>query len=300
MRSERQNQIYGAIIVFLSAVFYSAKAIFAKLAYKENIDSISVLTLRMAFSLPFFLVVSVYYLKKDNEKVITRDEIWMVIVLGIIGYYLSSYFDFYGLQYISAGLERLILFIYPTLVILLSAFIFKRRIARKEIIALLLTYFGMALVFIFDIHGNNKDAVKGGIFILCSAITYAIYLIGSGNLIPKLGSVRFTAYAMVVSSIAVFLHYYLTRDFSLFDYNEKVYWIVFAMAIFSTVIPSFLMAEGMRLIGPGKASIIGSIGPVSTILLGYVFLAEGISATQIIGTILVLGGVLLVSSSKKK
>lgn len=137
-------------------------------------------------------------------------------------------------------------------------------------------------------------------FILFSAITYAIYLIGSGNLIPKIGSIRFTAYAMVVSSVAVFLHYYFTRDFALFDYNKKVYWTVFAMAIFSTVIPSFLMAEGMRLVGPGKASIIGSVGPVSTILLGYIFLAEGISVTQIIGTVLVLSGVLLVSAYKKK
>ena len=300
MRTERQNQIAGAIIIFLSAVFYSAKAIFAKLAYKGNIDSISVLSLRMAFSLPFFLAISIYYWKKDTGIKLTTNEVCMVIFLGVIGYYLSSYFDFYGLQYISAGLERLILFIYPTLVILLSAIVFRRKIEKKEIYSLILTYVGMALVFIFDIHGDNKDALKGGVFILFSAISYAIYLIGSGNLIPRLGSIRFTAYSMVVSTLAVFVHYCITRDFNLFSYSKDVYWTIFAMAIFSTIIPSLLMAEGMRLIGPGKASIIGSVGPISTIFLGYIFLGEIITTTQIIGTILVLGGVLLVSASKKQ
>jgi drug/metabolite transporter (DMT)-like permease len=197
-------------------------------------------------------------------------------------------------------LERLILFIYPTLVVILSALFFKKRISRREYIALLLSYIGIAIVFVSDLNLQQKDLWLGAGLIFASAFTYAIYLMGSGMLIPKLGSMRYTSYAMIVSTLAVCIHYLCSSDMKLFSFSKEVYMLSAAMAIFSTVVPAMLLSEGIRMIGSGRASIIGSVGPVSTIILAYIFLGEDISLYQLLGTVLVLAGVLTVSRSGKK
>lgn len=287
----------GAICVFTGAVFFSGKAILVKLGLAEGVGVMTLLNLRMLFSLPFFLAM-LFYKQGKSERISIKDH-GTIILLGICGYYLASYFDFAGLQYISASLERLIVFIYPTLVVILSALFFKTRIGKKELIALGLTYSGIMIAFVSDAPTLSAPVVQGSLLVFASAFTYAIYLIGSGRLIPKIGASKFTGYAMLVSTIAVLAHSVATDDLNLIT-SAKVYIIGLLMAIFCTVIPAILLATGIRLIGSDKASIIGSIGPVSTIALAAIFLNEHISFAELVGTCMVIAGVLLVSRQKQQ
>jgi drug/metabolite transporter (DMT)-like permease len=289
----------GALFVFIGAVFFSAKAVTVKLCYQYGVDTLSLLVLRMVFSLPFYIAILLYYNKKYPSKNIQKKEWYLIIFLGIVGYYGASYFDFSGLKYITASLERLILFIYPTIVVIISSILFKRRINGNQIIALILTYAGILFAVLHDLHQDQHNVLIGGLLIFLSAVTYAMYLIGTEKLIPLIGTVRFTSYAMIVSTIAVIIHYLLAQKIEVFELKKEVYYLSIFMAVFSTVIPSFLISEGIRMVGSGTASIIGSIGPVSTIILAYIFLGEDIGAYQIIGTLLVLTGVLIVSRKKE-
>lgn len=269
-----------------------------KMAYGYSVDAVTLLTLRMAFSLPFFLVVPFIYKKKEHEQRVSKRDYVKIILLGILGYYVASIFDFWGLQHITAGLERLILFVYPTIVVLLSALFLNKRITKNIVLALMLTYFGIAVIF-SDTHLSGLGNVKlGAMFIFVSAFTYAAYLVGSGKLIPKIGSIQFNAYAMIVSCLAVLTHFAITWPSDIFHLPIEIYLFGIAIALISTVIPTFMVAEGINLIGPSAASIVASIGPVITIFLGYWFLNEPITIQELIGTVFVVGGVLWVSYSK--
>lgn len=293
----KYKNVLGVILVFTGAVLFSCKAILVKLTYQYHVDTVTLLTLRMVFSLPFYIVIVLISNSRTEKPNVTKENWLKIIFLGIIGYYLASYFDFEGLQYITAGLERLILFIYPTLVVLLSAIFYKKPIQRKEIIALLLTYGGIGLVMFNDLSLQQNNVLKGSVLIFFSALTYAMYLIGSGRLIPVLGTIRFTAYAMIVSTVAVLLHYIMLENVNVFNLPSEVYFLAILMAVFATVIPSFFISEGIRMIGSSSASIVGSVGPISTIILAYIFLDEKISINQLSGTVLVLAGVLIVGSN---
>jgi drug/metabolite transporter (DMT)-like permease len=296
---EKYKEAIGAALVFVGAVLFSGKAVLVKLAYGYQVDPVALLSMRMLFALPFFLVIA-FFSGRRAEQVQLNQRDWLaVLALGIVGYYLASLFDFLGLQYISAGLERLILFVYPTLVVVLSAIFYGIKIGKREYRALLLTYLGIFVVFYHDLSLNQSGVVIGSLLIFASAFTYAIYLMGSGRLIPKLGSVRFTAYAMIVSSVAVLAHYAVIHGFARWDFPAEVYILGLIMAVFATVLPAFLLSEGIRLIGSGRASIVGSVGPVSTIVLAYMFLNESITMYQLLGTALVLVGVLTVSAKDK-
>jgi drug/metabolite transporter (DMT)-like permease len=295
------KNILGAVLIFVGAVCFSAKAVMVKLSYIHAVDAITVLTLRMLFSLPFYIVVLYLNRKKLEEAktTLTKKDWINVVVMGVVGYYLASIFDFVGLEYVTAGLERLILFVYPTLVVVLSAIFLKKKIGKTEYIALGLTYFGVFIVFFDDAVVTQKNVWLGTLLIFGSALTYAIYLIGTGQLTPKLGSVNYTALSMIVSTVVVFLHYFIVADVKNLFANKEVLWLTLNMAVFSTVIPSFLIAEGIRLMGSGRASIVASVGPVSTIILAYFFLDESFGWIQFAGTVLVLAGVLTVSIKKK-
>jgi drug/metabolite transporter (DMT)-like permease len=299
MSQTNYKRYLGSLLTFLGAICFSAKAVMVKLAYVHEVDALSLLTLRMIFSLPFFAAIAIYSNNKTARINLTTKDWALVIILGVIGYYLASLFDFEGLRFITAGLERLILFVYPTLVVILLAIFLKKKISRREYAALLLTYIGIAIVFVSDLNIEQKNLWLGAALIFGSAFTYAIYLIGSGELIPKLGSMRYISYAMIVSTAAVCIHYIFSSEIKLFSFSKEVYLLSAAMAIFSTVIPALLLSEGIRMIGSGRASIIGSIGPVSTIILAYFFLGENITSYQLLGTALVLAGVLTVSSKGK-
>jgi drug/metabolite transporter (DMT)-like permease len=285
----------GTGLVFLGAIGFSAKAIFIKLAYHYSVDPVTLLTLRMGLSLPFFIVVALWTSQRNGTTPLAYGDWALLIALGSIGYYLASLFDFLGLQYISAGLERLILFIYPTLVVLLSALFMKHPVRKNELSAIILTYSGIVLAVYHDLSFNQNNVPLGSALVFISAFSYALYLIGSGQMIKTMGATRFTAYAMIISSVAVMIQFLMTRSLSALRLPVEVYGLSLAMALFSTVLPTFLISEGINRIGASRTSIIGSTGPVITIGLAYFFLGESISIFQIVGTLLVLAGSFLVS-----
>lgn len=295
----QRDVFLGVVFALLTAVGFSAKAILVKLAYLDSVDAITLLALRMVFSVPFFIGVAIWAKRQHAAPLGTHDRL-LVLGLGLIGYYCSSFLDFLGLQYISAGLERLILFLYPTMTVILSAMLYKRAIGRKVIVAMALCYAGIALVFLHDMGVKEGSVVLGASLVFASTLSYSIYLVGAGHAIARIGAMRFTAYAMVVASAASLLQFVVMRPLSALELPLRVYELSIAMAIFSTVLPVFLLSFAIKRIGSGNASLIGSIGPISTIYMAYVFLGESISLLQITGSALVLCGVLIISLSSKR
>ena len=292
----------GVIICLLGAICFSTKAIFVKLAYRDTaVDAVSLLALRMIFSLPFFLVsAGVYSSKENNVKFTTKQWIYVALI-GCLGYYISSLLDFMGLQFVTASIERLILFIYPTLVLLMNSVLFKQKIKLIQWLAVIITYAGLLLAFFSEVDidsSQNENFLWGSFLIFVCAFTYAAYIVGSGKLIPMVGAIKFNSYAMSFACVGVLLHFFVTSEQSLIELPAKVYTYSFLMAILSTVIPSYLVTLGIKRIGSDTAAIVGSVGPVSTILLAYFFLNESIFAMQIVGTAMILFGVLLVSRGK--
>lgn len=299
--SEKKSYTYfigGIIICLLGAVCFSTKAIFVKLAYREtNVDPVTLLALRMIFSLPFF-VISAWWSSSSSQNVRFTWKQWLAVAsIGCLGYYVSSLLDFLGLQYITAGIERLILFVYPTLVLIMSALVFKVKIKRTQWLALFITYGGLMIAFWGEVSfdGQSNNFYTGVVLIFVCAITYAVYIVGSGQLIPTIGPSKFNSYAMSFAALAVILHFLVTNDNSLFVLDKQVYIYSFLMAIIGTVIPSYLVAGGIKRVGSNNAAIIGSIGPVSTIVQAYFFLQEPIHLLQLTGTGLILVGILMIT-----
>lgn len=307
MKSSVTNRNYfltGVIIALLGAICFSTKAIFVKLAYRDTeVDAVSLLALRMIFSLPFFLITAYTSSSKETNVKFTTKQWIGVALVGCLGYYISSLLDFLGLQYVTAGIERLILFIYPTLVLLMSSVFFKERIRPIQWLALAITYAGLLIAFFSEADfssSQNRNFIFGSLMILLCAFTYAGYIVGSGRLIPLVGASKFNSYAMSFASVGVLLHFAITSDNSLLHYEPTVYFYSVAMALISTVIPSYMVVQGIKRIGSDNAAIVGSIGPVSTLIMANIFLGESISIFQIAGTAMILLGVLLVSGQKQK
>ena len=294
----KQTFIYGIIIGVIGIVLFSSKAVMVKLAYQYHIDAISILLLRMLFAFPFYIAIAYYYRNEKKETTERKDYMWLVF-FGIVGYYLASYFDFVGLTYIKASLERIILFVYPTIVLLFNKLFLKKAITKKQKLAILITYIGIIITFGSEVSISGDNAYLGGFFVLLSAITYASYLVGSGWLIPKFGVMRFTAYAMLVSCICVFVHFGLFSRVDLLNFPWQVYVLGLCIAVFATVIPSFLVSISIRTINSSNFAVVAGIGPISTIILAVIFLNESLTLVQIMGTVIVILGILLVSKSKK-
>ncbi len=294
-----RSSFAGTLCVLLAAVGFSAKAILIKLAYANPVDAATLLTLRLLFSAPFFVLMALW--SKRAAAPLSRNQWLWVGVLGFSGYYLASYLDFLGLMYITAGLERLILFLHPTIVVLLSAWWLKKPIRSRHRVALALCYGGIALVFAENLNfgGHAYEVALGGALVFASGVVYAFYLIGAGETVGKVGAMRFTAYAMLVACVFCVLQFLLTHEVRALVVPAQVYGLTFAMAIISTVLPAWLMAEGIRLTGANHAAMVGSVGPVATIFFGYWFLGEPITVIQIAGAALVLAGVALVGSRRR-
>ncbi len=271
-----------------------------KLAYNYDVDAITMLLLRMLFSFPFYVVIAYLYRNKNNDIKNTKKEYYWVVFFGLVGYYLASYFDFVGLTYIKASLERIILFIYPTIVILLNRLFFKQKITKVQSIAIFLSYLGILIAFSDEVDISGGSVYLGGFFILLSAITYASYLVGSGWLIPKFGVVKFTAYAMIVSCFCVFIHFSFIGDTDLFSLPWQVYGLGFLIAIFATVIPSFMVSASIKIISSSNFAIVAGIGPISTIILASFFLNERLTLVQFFGALLVIIGIVVTSLKKGK
>lgn len=286
----------------MGAVFFSTKAIFVKLAFQStHVDAITLLSLRMLFSLPFYLFAAWLSSKKENQKPLSTRDWWLIVAMGILGYYLSSLFDFIGLQYVSAGLERLILFLYPTFAVLINTFYFKSRLSRVQIIALVLTYLGIGIAYFGELKldTSNPKFFFGSFMIFLCAITYSFYLVGTGRMVNRVGVTRYTAYAMLAATAGIFINFLVTHKIQEIPFSTGLVGYGIALAIIATVLPSFMMSNAMKRIGSNNVSIITSIGPVSTILQAHLFLGEHIIPAQIIGTALVISGVLLIGWQSK-
>lgn len=288
---------YGIAIGILGIVLFSSKAVMVKLAYRYDVDAISILLLRMVFSFPFYLVIAYIYRNKSKNSKASKDWLWLFF-FGFVGYYLASYFDFVGLTYIKASLERIILFLYPTIVLVLNRVFLKQPITKSQLIAIALTYLGIVIAFWDEVNISGEGAILGGVFILLSALTYASYLVGSGWLIPKFGVMQFTAYAMIVSCVCVFVHYSIINEVDIFSFSWEVYVLGFLIAVFATVIPSFLVSASIKMISSSNFAIIAGVGPISTIVLAAIFLEERLTFIQLIGALVVIVGIVFISLKK--
>nr|WP_121427153.1 DMT family transporter [Azoarcus sp. DN11] len=286
----------GLLFATLGAVGFSFKAIFVKLAYRYGVDAETLLALRMGLSLPFFLVMGQVADRRAAHRLGGGDWLWMV-ALGFSGYYLSSYLDFLGLRYITAALERLILFLYPTLVILLSALFLAKPIGRRTLAALALCYAGIGLAVGHDLHvaGEARDVAAGGALVFASALFYALYLMGNGQVVGRLGAMRVTAFATSVACVLCIGQFLVLRPVSALDLPWQVYALGATMALMSTVAPVWLVSEAIRRLGAGPVSLMGSLGPVVTIFLGWLLLDEGLGVSQLAGAALVIAGVLVMA-----
>jgi len=287
----------GAMLAFTAAAFFSLKAIFVKLAYIYHVDAVTLLALRMLLCLPV-LLISAWWSSRTHAHRMTRRDWLAVIFLGAVGYYLSSLLDFEGLRFITAGLERLILFLYPTIVAIISVFLFKKPIGRTGVIALALSYVGIAVATVETVHttGDVHAVVKGSILIFLCTITYAIYIAGSGQIVGRIGATRFAALATLVAAICVLIQFAVENPANaLVTQPWQVYMHAGGMALISTILPIFMTSKAIQMVGAAKVSMIGAVGPIATIFFGWLFLSEDVTLLQMVGAALVLAGVIVVA-----
>jgi drug/metabolite transporter (DMT)-like permease len=249
----------------------------------------------MVFSVPFFIAAALWVRSATGHRPLAGRELAAVVALGILSYYGASFLDFLALQYIPAGLGRLLLFTYPTIVVILSAVLLRKGVTGREVVALVLTYAGLLLVFAQSLEGEQKNFWLGAGFAFASSICYAVYLVAGAEVISRVGSVRFTAYAMSAASVACILQFLLLRPLSALDVPAPVYGYAIAMAVFSTALPVFMTSEALRRVGANTVAIIGALGPVTTIAFGWLGLEEVMTPLQLAGAALVLVGVVVIS-----
>jgi len=291
---------WGVAFALFGVLAFSLRPILIKLSYAAYpVSPTTLLFLRMSLALPFFAAVA-FILRRKEPRLTLRD--WAAIAgLGLIGYYAASFLDFLGLQYVGAGVGRLIMFLYPTLVLLLSFLFLHKRPGGREIAALVLSYAGIALVVSNQAGPSpqGKLFVFGVLLIFASALCYAVYLVAGSEIVKRVGSMRFTAYTMVVSTVPAVLQFFLLEPISALQLPAAVWGYAIVLATFSTVLPVFLQSEALRRIGATHFALIGAAGPVSVAVTGALGLDEPFTWLQAAGGALVIFGVLLVSLKPK-
>ena len=287
---------WGITLALAGVVSFSFRPILIKLAYAYVTDPVTLIALRMVFSLPFFLAAALWLQRDRASAPLTRRDLWAVVFLGFLGYYLASFLDFLGLQYISAGVGRLTLFLYPTITVLLSALFLGKRVGARDVVALVVSYAGLALVLSHAFGGENRNLLLGALLVFGSAVCYAVYLVTSSQVVRRIGSMRLTAYATSVASVLCIVQFLLLRPLSALDLPPQVYGLAAAMGILCTVLPVFMTSEALKRIGANHVAIIGAAGPATTIFFGWIGLEEHMTLLQIAGVALVLGGVMLVTT----
>jgi drug/metabolite transporter (DMT)-like permease len=287
--------VAGLALAVGGVVFFSLRPIFIKLAYAWVTDPVTLLALRMVFSAPFFIAAALWVRSGAEHRPLAGRELAAVAALGILSYYGASFLDFLALQYIPAGLGRLLLFTYPTIVVVLSAVFLRKGVTGREVAALVLTYAGLLLVFAQSLEGEQINFWLGAALAFASSVCYALYLVAGAEVIQRAGSVRFTAYAMTAASIACIVQFLLLRPLSALDLPAPVYGYAVAMAVVSTAVPVFMTSEALRRVGANTVAIIGALGPVTTIAFGWLGLEEVMTPLQLAGSALVLVGVVVIS-----
>ena len=293
----------GVLLALVGAIAFSAKAIIVKLAYRYGVDAVTLIMLRMLFALPFFLAI-VWWSGRPRAgqpvAALTRADLLGVLGLGVTGYYLASMLDFAGLAYISASLERLILYLNPTLVLLLGRVLYGRTFSRQQLTGMAISYSGVLLVFGHEVSLTGSDVALGAVLVFLSAVSYAIYLSYSGELVRRLGSLRLVGLATTVACLCCIAQFLLLRPLSAaLDVAPPVLWLSLINAIGCTVIPVLLVMMAIERIGAGLAAQIGLVGPMSTITMGVVLLGEPFTAWVVAGTALVLAGIYAFSRPAK-
>ncbi|MBP7352248.1 DMT family transporter [Comamonas sp. UBA7528] len=289
----------GLLLATLGAIAFSGKAIIVKLGYRYGADAVLLLMLRMLFALPLFLVMA--WWAGRGRPPLSRRDWWGVVGLGFCGYYLSSYLDFAGLQYITASLERLILYLNPTLVVVFGWVVYKRAITWGQLAGMGLSYCGVLLVFGHELGAQGSHAAWGAFLVLASAISYAVYLIYSGEMVRRLGSLRLVGLATSVACLFCIAQYFVVRDVaSLQTVPHEVLWLSLLNALLCTAAPVLMVMMAIERIGPGLTAQTGMIGPLSTILMGVWLLDEDFNRWMLAGTVLVVGGILLFTRMARK
>ena len=277
----------------LGAIGFSGKAIIVKLAYRYGgVDAVTLLMWRMLLAFPLFLGLA-WWAGRGQPKLTARD--WRdIVVLGFTGYYLASFLDFAGLAYISASLERLILYLNPTLVLLISVVFLHHRLQARQLLALGISYAGVVAVFAHELHFEGTATAIGAALVFGSAVSYAIYLAISGTVVKRLGALRLTGLASSVACVLCIGQFLLLRPLSAAWVPEPVMWLSVLNATACTVAPVLMLMLAIARIGPPMAAQVGMVGPMSTILMGWFILNEPMNAWIAVGTLLVLSGVFLV------
>jgi drug/metabolite transporter (DMT)-like permease len=283
----------GLLLAALGAIGFSGKAIIVKLAYRYGVDAVTLLMYRMLFALPLFAAMAIW--AGRGRPALSRRDLLGVLWLGFTGYYLASFLDFAGLQYISASFERLILYLNPTLVLLLGWLLYGRKVQRHQAIAMAVSYSGVLLVFGHEASLQGPNVALGAALVFLSALSYALYLSYSGELVQRLGALRLAGLATSVACVLCIVQFLLLRPLSAAQVAPPVIWLSLLNATACTAAPVLLVMMGIERIGAGLASQVGMIGPMSTILMGVVLLGEPFNGWIIAGTALVVGGVFLVT-----
>ena len=293
------TQRAGFLLAFLGALLFTSKGIVAKLLYREGVDATTVMGLRMLLSAPVFALIAAW--SWGRKPALTAQDGLKILGLGFVGYYLSSFLSFAGLQYISAGLERLVMFLNPTVVLLMGWVWFKRRINRRQWLSMGFCYLGIVAVFWNDAHvtGDVSVIALGTSLIFASTLTYGVYMLLSGEMVSKYGSLRLVSLAMLASTLFTMTHYALSRPFiELFVQSASVWRLSAINALFCTVFPVTLMMLAIQRLGAGPVSQMGMVGPVATVGLSYWILGEPITGLQVLGTALVIVGIVVLSRQK--
>jgi drug/metabolite transporter (DMT)-like permease len=275
------------------AIAFSGKAILAKLMYRHGVDAAQVLFWRMLLALPLFLALA-WWAGRGKAAFTARD--WRAIVaLGFTGYYLASWLDFLGLQYITASLERLILYLNPTLVLIISALFLGKRIGAKQAVAMALSYAGVLIVFGQELKFEGVNVALGTGLVFASALSYAVYLAASGQVVQRIGALRLTGAATSVACVFCIVQLFVIRSPEAVFVPQEVLWLSLINATLTTFAPVVMVMMAIERIGAPLAAQCGMVGPMSTILLGVVLLGEPFTGWVIVGTLLVLAGVWLLA-----
>ena len=286
----------GVLLAAAGSIAFAAKAIIVKLAYRHGVDAVTLIMYRMLFALPLFLALA-WWSGRGQPRLSWRD--WRIVAaLGFSGYYLSSFLDFAGLAYVSAGLERLVLYLNPTLVLLLGRVLFKRRVGRGQVLALAVSYAGVFLVFGHELSLSGGHVALGAALVFASAVSYSCYLVFSGEEVKRLGSLRLTGLASTVACLLCIAQFLVLRPLSAAAVQPAVLWLSVLNATACTVAPVLMLMMAIERVGSSIAAQTGMIGPVSTILMGALLLGEAFTPWVAAGTALVLLGMWLLTRTK--
>jgi drug/metabolite transporter (DMT)-like permease len=290
MPEAQARRVTGLLLALAGATAFSGKAIIVKLAYRHGVDAVTLIMLRMLLALPLFLALA-WWAGRGRAPLDARD--WRVVIgLGFSGYYLASFLDFAGLQYISASLERLILYLNPTLVMLLGWVLFRRRVTRGQLAAFAVSYLGILVVFGAELRLEGADVLLGSALVLGSALSYAVYLVYSGQEVQRLGSLRLTGLATSVACLLCIVQYLVLRPVgTALALPAAVWWLSVLNAVACTFAPVLMVMMAIERVGASVTAQAGLVGPVFTILLGVLLLDEPLTAWVVLGTALVLAGV---------